>query len=99
MTVVVIRARFRLQDCSSLKMKRSVLQALKGKASSTFNLAIAETAFQDDPQRAELGVAMVAAEKALIEPVVDKLRNQFIFVSQDALTSFDVEWSVWEPEK
>lgn len=56
----------------SLKDKRSVVRSLKDRLRSRFNVSVAETAYQDVWQRAELTVSTVAADQRRVEEVLDR---------------------------
>jgi uncharacterized protein YlxP (DUF503 family) len=62
MLMAALRLDLRIPACGSLKEKRHVLKTLSSGIRSTFEVAVAETGYQDKWQRAELGVAAVAAE-------------------------------------
>lgn len=61
-----------IPGCASLKEKRSVVRSLKDRLHSRFRLSVAETGQQDVLTRAELSVALVAADRRLAESVLDK---------------------------
>ncbi|HEV2951769.1 MAG TPA: DUF503 domain-containing protein, partial [Actinomycetota bacterium] len=60
--MAALRLDLRIPACGSLKEKRHVVKTLSSGIRSTFEVAVAETGYQDKWQRAELGVAAVAAE-------------------------------------
>ena len=62
MLMAALRLDLRIPACGSLKEKRHVIKSLSSGIRSTFEVAVAETGYQDKWQRAELGVAAVAAE-------------------------------------
>jgi uncharacterized protein len=62
MLMAALRLDLRIPACGSLKEKRHVIKTLSSAIRSTFEVAVAETGHQDKWQRAELGVAAVAAE-------------------------------------
>lgn len=61
-----------LPGCASLKEKRSVVRSLKDRLRSRFHLSVAETGQQDVLTRAEISVALVAADRRLAESVLDR---------------------------
>lgn len=73
MIVGTLRLRLYLRDCHSLKEKRRVIQSLKGRLSSTFNVAVAETDEQDVWQTAELGIATVGNETGFVDGMLSKV--------------------------
>lgn len=62
MLVAALRLELRIPACGSLKEKRHVIKTLTSGIRSTFQVAVAETGYQDTWQRAELGVAAVGSE-------------------------------------
>jgi uncharacterized protein len=62
MMMAALRLDLRIPACGSLKEKRHVIKTLASGIRSKFEVAVAETGHQDKWQRAELGVAAVAAE-------------------------------------
>lgn len=56
--------------CQSLKDKRSVIKSLKDRLHDRFNVSVAETAYQDKWQRAELTACVVSAERKHAESVL-----------------------------
>ena len=61
-----------LPDAASLKDKRHVLQGLKEKVRTKFEVAVAEVDHQDVWQRATLAVAYVSADARHANTVVSK---------------------------
>lgn len=58
---------FKLNGCSSLKEKRSLLRPLEHRLSRQFNISIAETGFQDNHGDSELTVGLVNNDPRYIE--------------------------------
>lgn len=58
---------------ASLKDKRFVLRSIKDKVRHKFNVSIAEVSFQDQWQRAGLGLAAVANEQHVIREQFDEI--------------------------
>ena len=52
-----------LAACQSLKDKRQILQSLKARLHSEFNVSAAETAHQDLWQRAEITACVVSTDR------------------------------------
>jgi uncharacterized protein YlxP (DUF503 family) len=61
MLLAALRLDLRIPACGSLKEKRHVVKSLSSGIRSTFEVAVAETGFQDTWQRAVIGIAAVAA--------------------------------------
>jgi uncharacterized protein YlxP (DUF503 family) len=56
-----------INNCFSLKEKRSVLQSIIKRLHSNFNIAIAETNHQDLWQRSELSIVSVNTNRIIME--------------------------------
>ena len=59
-----------IRGAHSLKDKRQVIRPLKERLANKFNVAVAETDFNDVWQRAELGVATVGKDTSFVESVL-----------------------------
>lgn len=70
MFVGTARAEFHIPGATSLKAKRSVVQGLKQRIASRFNVSIAELDYQDKWQRATLGVAVISSDQAVVDQVL-----------------------------
>jgi uncharacterized protein YlxP (DUF503 family) len=75
MIVGVCTVELFLGDSHSLKDKRQVLHSLKDRLQAKFNLSVAEVDGQDLWQKAVLGMATVANERAHVEQVLDQALN------------------------
>ena len=64
-----------ISDSRSLKDKRQVLNSLKERIRSRFNVSVAEVESQDLWQRAELGVAVVSTAAQHCDEVMAKIVN------------------------
>lgn len=69
-----------LPGCASLKEKRMVVKSLKDRIRHRFNVSIAETGHQDAWSRGELTVAIVAADRAMADSLLDRVDR---FVEED----------------
>lgn len=67
MPVGVLILEIQLPHAQSLKEKRSVLQALRDRLRSRFNVAVAELDHRDVWQRATLGVTSVSSSQSSLE--------------------------------
>ena len=56
-----------VNNCLSLKEKRSVLQSIIKRLQANFNIAIAETNHQDLWQRSELSIVSVNTDRSMLE--------------------------------
>lgn len=63
----------RIPGASSLKAKRSVLKSLKDRLRGRFNVALAETGFQDVHDRAEIGVVTLGASRGQVDTTLDRV--------------------------
>ncbi len=70
-----------LPGCNSLKEKRSVIKSMKDRLHNQFNVSVAETAYQDLHQRAELSACMVSGDRGHANSVMDSLDR---FVEMEA---------------
>ena len=75
MIVGVCTVELFIPDGQSLKSKRQVLSSLKDRLRDKFNVSVAEVGEQDLWQKAVLGVACVANEKAYVNQVLDQVMN------------------------
>jgi uncharacterized protein YlxP (DUF503 family) len=87
MVVGVLTLEIHLPASNSLKAKRSVLNHVKERVRSRFNVSVAEVDHQDLWQRATLAVAAVSGEGA----VVDRLLHDVLSVveREDRLAVLD----------
>ena len=70
MHAAALRVEIRLPGVRSLKAKRHILKGLSTLLTSTFPVAVSEVGFQDEWQRATLGVAMVAPQAGQLERLI-----------------------------
>ena len=73
MVVGILQFEVLVHGSTSLKDKRRVVNALKEKIRSKFNVSIAETEDQDQWDLATFGVAMAGADARYINGAMDKL--------------------------
>ena len=66
---------FRLHDCHSLKGKRRVVRSIVNQVRNKFNASVAEVGANDIYQRAEIGLALVGNDRAMINSKLDKVIN------------------------
>ena len=67
MIVGILTMTLYLHENHSLKGKRSVLRAIKGRVSNKFNVSIAECDDHDNWQRTTLGVAQVGNDRKHVD--------------------------------
>ncbi|HEA47068.1 MAG TPA: DUF503 domain-containing protein [bacterium] len=76
---------------NSLKGKRQIIKSIKERVKNRFNVSIAEVEKQDLWQRATLGLACVANNKAQVNRVLSKVIN---FIEQNrniSLIDYEIE--------
>jgi uncharacterized protein len=66
----VIAWELEIFGCQSLKEKRRVVRSLKDRLHERFNVSVAETAYQEKWQRAELTACVVAGQRRQAEAVL-----------------------------
>ena len=73
MIVGVLTIDLAIFEAQSLKDKRRVIQGLKQKLRSRFNVSVAEVGYHDTPKRCRLGVAMMSHESRPLHSQLDKI--------------------------
>jgi uncharacterized protein YlxP (DUF503 family) len=73
MYIRIIQINLLIPGAQSLKDKRQVLRSLITRLRQKFNISIAETAFQDEWQHAELGIAYLSNQMAVLESIQQEL--------------------------
>lgn len=76
MPVGLLTLEIELPYAHSLKEKRAVLQKIRDRLRSRFNVAIAELDHQDAWQRATLGVVSLSNSQTLLESVFRQVLNE-----------------------
>lgn len=72
MVVGVIGWELQVLDARSLKEKRRVVKSLKERLRNRFNVSVAETAYQDRWQRAEITACVVSTDRRRAESILDR---------------------------
>ena len=70
MPIGVVTLEIQLPYAHSLKEKRALLQKIRGRLRSRFNVAVAELDHQDVWQQATLGVVSISSSQTLLESVL-----------------------------
>lgn len=83
MYVGVLYVEMHLPGATSLKDKRQIVQSVKMKLRSKFNVSASEVDFQDLWQRAGMGVAAVSGDRANLEHTLHHILE--IIESRDGL--------------
>jgi len=73
MHVGVLRFHFQIYAARSLKEKRQVVQSIKGRLQSRFNVSVAEIGSQNLRNRGEIGVAMIGSDHAYVNGAMEKV--------------------------
>jgi uncharacterized protein len=82
--VVILTWELRIPGCRSLKEKRTTIRSLKDRLRRRFNVSVAETAFQDVHDQAEITVALVVSDGKLADSMVDQV-DRFVVERGGAL--------------
>jgi len=64
-----------VHECKSLKHKRGCIKQILAKVRNTFEVAVAEVGSQDLWQRAQLGVAAIGNDRAVVNQRLDHVIN------------------------
>ncbi len=75
MVVGILHLDLKIHECNSLKAKRGCVRQLLGKVKTRFEVAAAEVGHQDLWQRAQVGVAIVGNDRAVINQKLDHVLN------------------------
>lgn len=92
MTVGVMQARLILREARSLKDKRQVIKSVKDRLRARLNVSVAETAFQDIRQRAELSVAVVSTDRRHAESQLHQALGQIRAAPGAEIASHEIEY-------
>lgn len=76
MPVGLLTLEIRIPYAHSLKEKRAVLQRIRGRLRSRFNVAVAELNHQDVWQRATLGVVSISESQPLLESLFQQVLGE-----------------------
>lgn len=87
MVVGALTLEIHIPASNSLKAKRSVLNHVKERIRSRFNVSVAEVDHQDLWQRATLGVAAVSGDGAVLDRVLRDVLS--VVEREDRLTVLD----------
>lgn len=92
MVIGVAGIRLFIRSARSLKDKRRVLQSLKERLRSRFNVAVSEVGFLDEHQIAEIAVASVSNDRAVVERTLQNVRIFLEGFKQALVSSFKSEY-------
>jgi uncharacterized protein len=82
MHVLALAIDLHLPTCRSLKAKRSVLRPILDGVRAHYPVSIAETEWQDNWQRAQLGIAAVSGSARVVQEIVDDV-ERFVWSQPD----------------
>lgn len=82
MVVGVIHFDILINGAFNLKEKRSYVKSLVSKIRNKFNVSVAEVGYQDLWQRTRIGIAVVGADSAVVNSVIDKITD-FVYSNGD----------------
>jgi len=91
-TIGVLTLELVLGNSHSLKDKRHVVQSLKSRLRSKFNVAVAEIGYQDLWQRALVSAVTVASERGHAEKVLQSVEEEAAALLGPELAGATVEW-------
>lgn len=77
----------------SLKEKRFVMRSVKDRVGQRFNVAVAETGYQDKWQRSELAVVAVGPRRAAVERTLDLVRE--LLDREHTLRVIETSTDIW----
>jgi len=88
----VLTLELRLENSHSLKDKRNVVQSLKNRLRSKFNVSVAEIDGQDLWQRATLAAVTVSSSHVFAEKVLRSVEDEAVALLGAELADATVEW-------
>ncbi len=65
----------RLHGCNSLKEKRAIVKAMVNRIMNRFNISIAETAYNENLLKAEIGFSITGNNRRTVNSTMDKVFN------------------------
>ncbi|MBI4949611.1 MAG: DUF503 domain-containing protein [Deltaproteobacteria bacterium] len=91
MVIGVLRITVLIHESRSLKDKRQVVKSIVEKVKNRFNVSVAEVDGADLWQRAEIGVAAVSNDGALVNSVMDKVLDFVDRLNLAEVSDHDIE--------
>jgi uncharacterized protein len=89
MIVGIVAIQLHIPEAHSLKDKRRVVQALVARMHERHRVSVAETAYHDAHQRAEIGVAAVGKSEGEVERLLERLREEIEGRGDALVTRFE----------
>ena len=90
MVIGVCTLELHLPDNHSLKGKRQVVNSLKGRLKSRFNISVAEVDHLDVWQRATIGLVMISNDRRHVDGELSKILN---FIEDSQYASYLMDYS------
>ena len=81
-----------IYSSTSLKEKRIVLKSVKDRLKNKFNVAVAETDFQDKWQRAQLGIVTISNQQSHLEHSLQQIFQYLDRSDSYEITSYDFNY-------
>jgi len=91
-TVGVLTLELRLENSHSLKEKRHVVQGLKDRLRSKFNVAVAEIDYQDLWQRAAVAAVTVSSDQTHAEKILRSVEEEAVALLGREVAESTLEW-------
>jgi uncharacterized protein len=89
--VGVLRLTFHIPAARSLKEKRGVVRKFRDRIRARFDVSIAEVGDQDTHQRAVFGVAVISADAAVCDSVLEQVARAAETQEEAVLTQRETE--------
>lgn len=96
MVVAVARVSLIVSHAHSLKEKRSVIRKIKDRIAARFDVRVAEVGGLDLWQRAVLGLAVVGAERHVVEGVRDEVVRAIEGLAEGEVVAVDRDVLVFD---
>jgi uncharacterized protein YlxP (DUF503 family) len=90
--VGVLTLELRLENSHSLKEKRHVVESLKARLRSKFNVSVAEIDYQDAWQRAAIAAVTVSSDHVFAQKVLQSVEDEAAALLGGELAETSVEW-------
>ncbi|MBN1408026.1 MAG: DUF503 domain-containing protein [Calditrichaceae bacterium] len=92
MIVGVLSLEIHILNSLSLKDKRMVLNHIKDRIKSKFNVSVAEIDYQDKWQRSLIGIALVTSQKGHAEEVLNKIFHLLDTDEQFEIVQYSIDY-------
>lgn len=91
MKIGILQVDLKIGDALNLREKRGILRSLKDRWCHHHNVSVAEVEFQDHPQHARLGLAMVGNDARFLESALARLVEHLKRERRAELLDFQIE--------